>query len=172
MAAQVAHADVPVLITGPNGAGKEVLADIVHANSARKTQAYVKVNAGALPDQLIEAELFGTEAGAFTGAKARAGRFEAADGGTLFLDEIATFRGRPGRLLRVLQTGNRSLGQHHAPSQCAPCRRPICHCAMPCVNRPAKTVLPPERDRISCRGSEAAQRHPAAHACFRTPERA
>ena len=55
MAAQVAHADVPVLITGPNGAGKEVLADIVHANSARKTQPYVKVNAGALPDQLIEA---------------------------------------------------------------------------------------------------------------------
>jgi DNA-binding NtrC family response regulator len=60
MAAQVAHADVPVLITGPNGAGKEVLADIVHANSARKSQPYVKVNAGALPDQLIEAELFGT----------------------------------------------------------------------------------------------------------------
>jgi DNA-binding NtrC family response regulator len=88
MAAQVAHADVPVLITGPNGAGKEVLADIVHANSARKTQPYVKVNAGALPDQLIEAELFGTEAGAFTGAKARAGRFVAADGGALFLDEI------------------------------------------------------------------------------------
>ncbi len=71
MAAQVAHADVPVLITGPNGAGKEVLADIVHANSARKDKPYIKVNAGALPDQLIEAELFGTEAGAFTGAKAR-----------------------------------------------------------------------------------------------------
>ena len=106
MAAQVAHADVPVLITGPNGAGKEVLADIVHANSARKTQAYVKVNAGALPDQLIEAELFGTEAGAFTGAKARAGRFEAADGGTLFLDEIGNLplAGQAKRL-RVLQTG-------------------------------------------------------------------
>src|SRR6478735_620777 len=98
MAAQVAHADVPVLITGPNGAGKEVLADIIHANSLRKTQPYVKVNAGALPDQLIEAELFGTEAGAFTGAKARPGRFEAADGGNLPLAGQA-------KLLRVLQTG-------------------------------------------------------------------
>ena len=106
MAAQVAHADVPVLITGPNGAGKEVLADIVHANSRRKAQAYVKVNAGALPDQLIEAELFGTEAGAFTGAKARAGRFEAADGGTLFLDEIGNLPlAGQAKLLRVLQTG-------------------------------------------------------------------
>jgi DNA-binding NtrC family response regulator len=106
MAAQVAHADVPVLITGPNGAGKEVLADIVHANSPRKNQPYVKVNAGALPDQLIEAELFGTEAGAFTGAKARAGRFEAADGGTLFLDEIGNLPlAGQAKLLRVLQTG-------------------------------------------------------------------
>ena len=106
MAAQVAHADVPVLITGPNGAGKEVLADIVHANSARKTQPYIKVNAGALPEQLIEAELFGTEAGAFTGAKARAGRFEAADGGTLFLDEIGNLPlAGQSKLLRVLQTG-------------------------------------------------------------------
>jgi DNA-binding NtrC family response regulator len=106
MAAQVAHADVPVLITGPNGAGKEVLADIVHANSARKDKPYIKVNAGALPDQLIEAELFGTEAGAFTGAKARAGRFEAADGGTLFLDEIGNLPlAGQAKLLRVLQTG-------------------------------------------------------------------
>jgi transcriptional regulator with PAS, ATPase and Fis domain len=106
MAAQVAHADVPVLITGPNGAGKEVLADIVHANSARRNQPYIKVNAGALPDQLIEAELFGTEAGAFTGAKARPGRFEAADGGTLFLDEIGNLPlAGQAKLLRVLQTG-------------------------------------------------------------------
>jgi len=106
MAAQVAHADVPVLLTGPNGAGKEVLADIVHANSSRRDQPYVKVNAGALPDQLIEAELFGTEAGAFTGAKARPGRFEAADGGTLFLDEIGNLPpAGQAKLLRVLQTG-------------------------------------------------------------------
>jgi DNA-binding NtrC family response regulator len=106
MAAQVAHADVPVLITGPNGAGKEVLADILHANSARRMQPYIKVNCGALPDQLIEAELFGTEAGAFTGAKPRAGRFEAADGGTLFLDEIGNLPpAGQAKLLRVLQTG-------------------------------------------------------------------
>jgi DNA-binding NtrC family response regulator len=106
MAAQVAHADVPVLITGPNGAGKEVLADIVQANSPRRDQPYVKVNAGALPDQLIEAELFGTEAGAFTGAKARPGRFEAANGGTLFLDEIGNLPpAGQAKLLRVLQTG-------------------------------------------------------------------
>jgi DNA-binding NtrC family response regulator len=106
MATQVAHADVPVLITGPNGAGKEVLADIVHANSARKDKPYIKVNAGALPDQLIEAELFGTETGAFTGAKARIGRFEAADGGTLFLDEIGNLPlAGQAKLLRVLQTG-------------------------------------------------------------------
>jgi len=106
MATQVAHADVPVLITGPNGAGKEVLADIVQANSERADGAYLKVNLGALPNELIEAELFGTEAGAFTGARPRAGRFEAADGGTLFLDELGALAGAgQAKLLRVLQTG-------------------------------------------------------------------
>jgi DNA-binding NtrC family response regulator len=106
MATQVAHADVPVLITGPNGAGKEVLADIVQANSERADQPYFKVNLATLPNELIEAELFGTEAGAFTGARARSGRFEAADGGTLFLDELGTLAGAgQAKLLRVLQTG-------------------------------------------------------------------
>jgi DNA-binding NtrC family response regulator len=106
MATQVAHADVPVLITGPNGAGKEVLADIVQGNSERAGEPYLKVNLAALPNELIEAELFGTEAGAFTGARARTGRFEAADGGTLFLDELATLSGGgQAKLLRVLQTG-------------------------------------------------------------------
>ena len=107
IATQVAHADVPVVITGPNGAGKEMLADIVHANSACKDGPYIKVNMGALPAELIESELFGAEAGAYTGAqKARGGRFEAADGGTLFLDEIAnlSLAGQV-KLLRVLQTG-------------------------------------------------------------------
>ena len=106
MATQVAHADVPVLITGPNGAGKEVLADIVQANSTVRGKPYLKVNLGALPNDLIEAELFGTESGAFTGAKARIGRFEAADGGTLFLDELGNLSGSgQAKLLRVLQTG-------------------------------------------------------------------
>ncbi len=104
--ARVAHADVPVLITGPNGAGKEVIADVVQANSVVKAGPYVKVNVGALPDTLMEAELFGTEAGAFTGAKARIGRFEAADGGTMFLDEIGNLSAQgQAKLLRVLQTG-------------------------------------------------------------------
>ena len=105
-AARIAHADVPVLISGPNGAGKEVIADIVQANSAVKAGPYVKVNLGALPDTLMEAELFGTEAGAFTGAKARTGRFEAADGGTIFLDELGNLSPLgQAKLLRVLQTG-------------------------------------------------------------------
>ena len=106
MATQVAHADVPVLITGPNGAGKEVLADIIQANSQVASGPYLKVNLGALPQELIEAELFGTEAGAFTGAKARVGRFEAAGGGTLFLDELGNLApAGQAKLLRVLQTG-------------------------------------------------------------------
>src|SRR5579872_4988441 len=105
-ATHVAHADVPVLITGPNGAGKEVIADIIQANSAVRARPYLKVNLGALPDELIEAELFGTESGAFTGARARSGRFEAADGGTLFLDGLGNLSaGGQAKLLRVLQTG-------------------------------------------------------------------
>ncbi|HEY8568222.1 sigma-54 dependent transcriptional regulator [Microbulbifer sp.] len=108
MATQVAHSDVPVLITGPNGAGKEKIADIIQANSSVKAGPYIKVNVGALPEELMEAELFGAEAGAYTGAgnKMRQGRFEAADGGTLFLDEIGELSaGGQVKLLRVLQTG-------------------------------------------------------------------
>ena len=107
LAVKVAPADVPVLVTGPNGTGKELLAAIVQANSRRRDRPFVKVNAGALPDELVEAELFGAEPGAFTGAtRLRLGRFEEADGGTLFLDEIGTLslNGQK-KLLRVLQTG-------------------------------------------------------------------
>jgi DNA-binding NtrC family response regulator len=107
LACQVARADAPVLITGPNGAGKERIAEIVHANSAVKGGPFVIVNCGALPSELIEAELFGAEAGAYTGAnKAREGRFEVADGGTLLLDEIGNLplSGQM-KLLRVLETG-------------------------------------------------------------------
>lgn len=107
MALQLAKSDVSVLITGPNGAGKDRIADIIQANSPLKDKPFIKVNAGALPQELIEAELFGAEAGAYTGNNARrAGRFEAADGGTLFLDEIGNLplSGQI-KLLRVLQTG-------------------------------------------------------------------
>jgi len=107
LAAQVAQADVPVLITGPNGAGKECVAAILQANSSVKDGPFVTLNCGALPADLIEAELFGAEAGAYTGAaKAREGKFEAADGGTLFLDEIGNLppAGQM-KLLRVLETG-------------------------------------------------------------------
>ena len=107
LVARVAPADVPVLLTGPNGAGKEQLAEMVQANSRRKDRPFVKVNCGGLPDTLLEAELFGAEAGAFTGAtKARPGRFEEANGGTLFLDEIGNLSlAGQAKLLRVLQTG-------------------------------------------------------------------
>jgi DNA-binding NtrC family response regulator len=107
LACRVARAPVPVLLTGPNGAGKERIAAIVHANSAVREGPFVAVNCGALPSELIEAELFGAEAGAYTGAnKARAGRFESANGGTLFLDEIGNLplSGQV-KLLRVLETG-------------------------------------------------------------------
>jgi DNA-binding NtrC family response regulator len=107
LAAQVARTELPVLVTGPNGAGKERVAAIVHANSPRRRQPFVALNCGALPAELIEAELFGVESGAYTGAmRAREGRFEAADGGTLFLDEIGNLP-LPGqmKLLRVLETG-------------------------------------------------------------------
>jgi DNA-binding NtrC family response regulator len=107
LACQVARADVPVLITGPNGTGKERIADIIQANSAVRDGPFVVLNCGALPAELIEAELFGADAGAYTGAsRAREGKFEAADGGTLFLDEIGNLplAGQM-KLLRVLETG-------------------------------------------------------------------
>jgi DNA-binding NtrC family response regulator len=107
LACQVARSELPVLITGPNGAGKERYAEIVHANSLVKSGPFVALNCGALPAELVEAELFGAEAGAFTGAtRAREGRFEAADGGTLFLDEIGNLPAAGQmKLLRVLETG-------------------------------------------------------------------
>jgi DNA-binding NtrC family response regulator len=107
LACRVARADVRVLITGPNGAGKERIAEIVHANSAHRKGPFVAINCGAIPAELIEAELFGAEAGAYTGAtRARTGRFELANGGTLFLDEIGDLplAGQV-KLLRVLETG-------------------------------------------------------------------
>jgi DNA-binding NtrC family response regulator len=107
LAARVAVSDLPVLITGANGAGKERIAEIVHYNSNVKTGPLIVLNCGALPSELIEAELFGADAGAYTGAvKTREGRFDAANGGTLFLDEVGnlSLSGQM-KLLRVLESG-------------------------------------------------------------------
>ncbi|HEX3762716.1 MAG TPA: sigma-54 dependent transcriptional regulator [Kofleriaceae bacterium] len=107
LACQVARADVAVLITGPNGVGKEKVAEIVQANSAVRDGPFVTLNCGALPSELIEAELFGAEPGAYTGAnRTREGKFESAHGGTLFLDEIGNLSSNGQmKLLRVLETG-------------------------------------------------------------------
>jgi DNA-binding NtrC family response regulator len=103
---QVAATDSTVLITGESGTGKELVARTIHANSARKYFALVPINCGAMPDSLLESELFGHERGAYTGAQfRRKGRLEMADGGTLFLDEIGTITPKMQvDLLRVLET--------------------------------------------------------------------
>ena len=103
--AQVASTNTTVLIRGESGTGKELIAHAIHYSSARARKPFVKVSCAALPDSLIESELFGYERGAFTGATARKkGRFELADGGTLFLDEIGDVNpSTQVKLLRVLQ---------------------------------------------------------------------
>ena len=106
-ASLIAPSESRVLITGESGVGKEVLADVLHAWSARSAGPLVKVNCAAIPETLLESELFGHEKGAFTGAVAqRIGRFEQADGGTIFLDEIADMSPPlQAKLLRVTQDG-------------------------------------------------------------------
>lgn len=105
MAHRLALRDVPVLIQGESGTGKELLARAIHRASARSSKPFIAVNCGAIPQELVDAELFGHEKGAFTGATAaRAGYFESADEGTLFLDEIGELPlASQVRLLRVLQ---------------------------------------------------------------------
>jgi len=107
MVRQVAKWNTTVLIRGESGTGKELIANAIHYNSPRHNGPFIKVNCAALPENLLESELFGHEKGAFSGAiNQRKGRFERADGGTLFLDEIGeippTFQAK---LLRVLQEG-------------------------------------------------------------------
>lgn len=107
MVEQVAASTATVLITGESGTGKEVVADAIHTASPRRGKPIIKVSCAALPETLLEAELFGYEKGAFTGANARKeGRFELANGGTLFLDEIGEISPAVQvKLLRVLQDG-------------------------------------------------------------------
>jgi len=105
LADQVAPSDASILITGPSGTGKEVLARHIHNRSKRKNSRFVAVNCAAIPENLLESELFGHEKGAFTGAIARRiGKFEEADGGTLLLDEISEMDPRlQAKLLRAIQ---------------------------------------------------------------------
>ncbi|HEV8593390.1 MAG TPA: sigma 54-interacting transcriptional regulator [Pyrinomonadaceae bacterium] len=107
LALNVADTNTTVLIQGESGTGKELLANLIHFNSGRGEKPYVKINCGAIPETLLESELFGHEKGSFTDARAqRVGRFEEADGGTLFLDEIGEMSMQAQvRLLRVLQDG-------------------------------------------------------------------
>lgn len=107
LAEEVARSEVTVLIEGESGTGKEIVARTIHLQSPRATKPFISVNCAALPEQLLEAELFGHVKGAFTGAVAdKPGRFQLADGGTLFLDEIGDLSPKgQGDLLRVLEDG-------------------------------------------------------------------
>ncbi|MGJ8724345.1 MAG: sigma-54-dependent transcriptional regulator [Roseibacillus sp.] len=104
---RVAPSDAPVLVTGESGTGKELVAEAVHEYSPRRKNDFIAINCGAIPENLLESELFGHEKGSFTGAMARrAGRFEQCDGGSLFLDEIGDMpQSVQVKLLRVLQDG-------------------------------------------------------------------
>lgn len=107
LAVAIAPADIPVLVTGESGVGKEIIPRIIHQNSRRRTGKYFIVNCGAIPEGTVESELFGHEKGSFTGAtEMRKGYFEEADGGTIFLDEIGELpMSVQAKLLRVMQFG-------------------------------------------------------------------
>lgn len=107
MIGRVSHSDAPVMITGESGTGKDLVASAIHRYSQRSSKNFVAINCAAIPEQLLESELFGHEKGAFTGAvERRIGRFEQSHSGTLFLDEIGDMPlALQGKILRVLQNG-------------------------------------------------------------------
>lgn len=117
IAEKAAPTDLPVLIDGESGTGKELMAKVIHANGSRADKPYISVNCGAIPENLLESELFGHKRGAFTGASSdRSGKFEAADNGTIFLDEIGELplQGQV-KLLRVLQSSEiQRVGSDHS----------------------------------------------------------
>lgn len=116
-ALRMAKSDAPVLITGESGSGKELFANLIFENSTRQDKPFIKINCAALPESLIETELFGHVRGAFTDAVTeRIGKFGAADTGTIFLDEICELPlGMQSRLLRVIETGRiDKLGSDHS----------------------------------------------------------
>ena len=170
---QIAPTDVNVLIQGESGTGKEIVADALHDLSGRRDRPFVKISCAAIPETLLESELFGHERGAFTGAAAaRPGKFELADGGTLLLDEIAEMSPQlQAKLLRVLQDGTFSAARRDEgnPGQRAfALRHPRRH---PAGRRggkiPARFVLPDQHgaDRAAA-VARAARGHSAAGRAF------
>ena len=176
----VAESRSTVLVTGETGTGKELVARAIHARSAQRDMPLIKVNCAAIPETLLESELFGHVRGAFTGATfTKKGRFALADGGTIFLDEIGTVSlAVQAKLLRVLQDREfepLGLGAHAEGRRCA---------SIAATNRDLRqmvstrqvsggSLLPaqrhPDRDSAAAR---TARRHPAAGRAFPAPLRA
>ena len=151
LADQIAPSEASILITGESGVGKEVMARYVHKKSRRADKPFISVNCAAIPENLLESELFGHEKGAFTGAMARRiGKFEEADGGTLLLDEISEMDVRlQAKLLRAIQereidrVGRRQAGEGEYPHHRHLQPRPFSRRARGGV--PRGPALPPQR---------------------------